>query len=113
MSTAVETPRDLAQIEAEIARTRASLNRKIEELERRLSPSHKIAEVKQRLDLRQLDPRPYPHWLAAGAVALGAVLAITGWRKYRRVEHLEADLDDVVIFEVCEDDTLLGDDTPA
>lgn len=103
MSTVEDTPREFAEIEADIARTRASLNRKIQELEKRLSPSERVAEVKRRLDPRRLDPRPYPEWMAVGAIALGACLAITGWRRSRVRVADDTDLEDVIVFEVCEE----------
>ena len=96
-------PREAEAIEADIARTRASLNRRLIELERRLSPSHRLAEARRsldprRLDLRRLDPRPYPEWIAAGSVAVGAVLALAGWRRSRRASDEDV-LADLVIFE--------------
>jgi hypothetical protein len=103
MSTTAEAPRDVAAIEADIARTRASLNRRLQELEHRLSPSERLAEVKARLDPRHLDPRPYPEWMAVAFVAIGAGLALAGWRRSRRAALDEADLDEVVLFDVCED----------
>ena len=106
--TTAEAPREFALIEADIARTRASLNRKLQELEQRLSPSQRMAEVKAKLDPRRFDPRPYPEWIAVGAVALGTVLALAGWRRSRGNGYAELrddDLDDLLVFEVCEDDT--------
>jgi hypothetical protein len=103
MSTTAEAPREFAAIEADIARTRASLNRKLQELESRLSPSERLARVKSRLDLRRLDPRPHPEWLAVAAVVAGSLLALAGWRRSRPAALDEADLEELVIFDVCED----------
>jgi MYXO-CTERM domain-containing protein len=102
MSTTAEAPRDVAAIEADIARTRASLNRRLQELEHRLSPSERLARVKSRLDVRRLDPRPHPEWMAVGLVALGAALALAGWRR-RKPALDEADLEELVLLDVCED----------
>ena len=99
MNTMEETPRELSEIEADIARTRASLNRKLIELEKRLSPSHQIAQVKARYNPRRLDPRPYPEWIAVAAVAVGTVLALRGWRQARAPLADETDLEDVIVFE--------------
>lgn len=109
MSPTLNPPREVTEIEGDIARTRASLNRRLQELEHRLSPGEKLAQVKSRLDVRRFDPRPHPEWIAAGAVALGSVLALAGWRRSRSAAIDEADLEDVVIFGACEpDDDLLA-----
>lgn len=103
MSTMAEAPRDVAAIEAEIARTRASLNRRLQELEHRLSPTERLAQVKSQLDIRRLDPRPHPEWIAVAAVVAGSLLALAGWRRSRQPTLDEADLDELVIFDVCEE----------
>lgn len=103
MNTTEEIPRDVEEIESDIARTRASLNRRMLELERRLSPS----DVTRRLRERQPDLRAHPEWIAVGAIVTGAAMALIGWRRSRRMALDEADLEDVVIFDVCED---LGDE---
>jgi MYXO-CTERM domain-containing protein len=104
MSTASETPRELHEIEADIARTRASLNRKIQQIEQRLSPSEQLARVKSSINPQRFDPRPYPEWIAVGAIALGSLLALAGWRRSRNGAASDDDLTDVVLFEVCDDD---------
>ena len=93
----LEDTRDPEAIQVEIARTRASLNRKLAELERRLSPSRRLAQAKRSLHPGRLDPRPYPEWIAVGAVVTGSLLALAGWRRSRRVA--EDELEDLVIFE--------------
>jgi hypothetical protein len=100
--TTAEATREFAEIEADIARTRASLNRKLQELEQRLSPTERLSQVKARLDPKRLDPRPYPEWIAVAAVVVGAAMAVTGWRRSRHVETDDADLDEVVIFNACD-----------
>ena len=63
-------------IEGEIAETRASLDRKIEELERRLDPRQVGVRLRH-----ALSPEPYLGWIAASAVAVGSVLAARGLRR--------------------------------
>ena len=67
------------EIQVQIAQRRAALDAKIHELERRLSPREQMARVRS-----QLRPEPYLGWLAAAAVAAGAVLAYRGLRRTRR-----------------------------
>ena len=64
------------QIETQIAETRASLDAKIHELERRLSPREQMARMRS-----QLSPEPYLGVIAAGVIAAGAALAYRGWRR--------------------------------
>lgn len=104
MSTASDTPRELHEIEADIARTRASLNRKIQEIEQRLSPSEQLARVKSSINPQRFDPRPHPEWIAVGAIALGTLLAFAGWRRSRNGRFDEDDLTDVVLFDARDDD---------
>jgi hypothetical protein len=80
----------LAAIESDIARTRASLDRKLSELERRLAPDHVKAELKQALK-RRLDPEPYFGWIATGLVAVGGWMAVRGARRHREVEFAVPD----------------------
>lgn len=67
------------QIEREIAQTRASLDRKLLELERRFSPREQLQRLR-----RRLDPEALAAWAAVGAVATGAYLAFTGLRRHPR-----------------------------
>ena len=108
MSTTSDTTREFERIELDIARTRASLNRRIQALEHRLSPSERLAQVKSSLDPRRFDPRPYPEWMAVGAIALGIVLAFAGWRRTREAAIDEADLEEVVIFDACDAEDLFA-----
>jgi hypothetical protein len=78
MTTARSYRNDPASLEAEIARTRASLGRKLQELERRFSPRARLAEVRARVD-----PTPYVGWAAVAAVAAGTWMAVSGVRRYR------------------------------
>ena len=64
--------------------------------------------MKSSLDPRRLDPRPYPEWIAVGAIALGTVLAFAGWRRTREAALDEGDLEEVVIFDACDDDDLFA-----
>ena len=76
MSGSTETRRSPEEIEMQIAHTRASLDAKIQELERRLSPREQMSRVRA-----QLNPEPYLGCIAATAVAAGAALAYRGWRR--------------------------------
>jgi hypothetical protein len=68
------------QIESQIQQTRASLNRKLGELERRLSPRGQVASLKR----EALAHAPQvAAWGAVAAVATGAAMAVSGWLKTR------------------------------
>lgn len=71
-------------IELRIASTRASLDDKLYELERRLSPKARLSDLQQRVR-----PEQYMGAAAAAAVALGACLAVAGWRRIRRQSNVE------------------------
>ena len=79
------TEPELAVIQSDIERTRASLDRKLSEIERRIAPDHVKAELKQALK-RRLDPDPYLGWIATGLVALGGWMALRGVRRNRDVD---------------------------
>ena len=81
MTNAIDPSTGLGSLQEDIAGTRASLNRKIDEIERRLSSAHIKAEVR-----RKLDPEPYTVWLALGAVALGALMAARNWPRARETD---------------------------
>jgi hypothetical protein len=85
MNTADILGRDPAAIEAEIHRTRHSLDRKIEELERRFSPRYRWNQLRA-----GFDGAPMASWGAVAAVATGAWLAISGLRRYRFTSDGEA-----------------------
>ena len=74
---------DPARIEGEIARTRASLRNKIEELQHRLSPRERVREVAHRMD-----PRPYAGVAALAAVGLGTGMVVKHYRHRRRANGL-------------------------
>ena len=76
MSGSTYTMRSPEEIQTQIAQTRASLDAKIHELERRFSPREQITRVRA-----QLNPEPYLGVIAASAVAAGAALAYRGWRR--------------------------------
>jgi hypothetical protein len=83
------TPTDLTErspeeLEMRIAETRASLDMKVQELERRLSPREQARRVRARLD-----PEPYLGVGAAAAVVTGAVMAAVGLRRRRQRETVE------------------------
>jgi hypothetical protein len=72
------TERSPEDLELRIAETRASLDMKVQELERRLSPREQVRRVRARLD-----PEPYLGVGAAAAVVTGAVMAAVGWKRSR------------------------------
>jgi len=80
------------EIERNIESTRASLKETLSELEHRLSPGHRVQEIRQRLDPQLMLP-----WAAVGAVATGALLAIRGLTRRRRPYF--DDVDEVVCLE--------------
>ena len=84
-----EAPR-LDAMESDIARKRASLDRKLNEIERRLAPDHVKAELKHALK-RRLDPEPYLGWIATGLVAVGGWMAVRGVRRHRDAEFPAGD----------------------
>lgn len=86
MTGATETMRSPEEIQMHIAHRRASLDAKIHELERRLSPREQMARVRSRLN-----PQPYLGWIAASAVAAGAAMAYRGLRGSHRGNGLAMD----------------------
>lgn len=89
MSERYDAPR-MDAIESDIARKRASLDRKLNEIERRLAPDHVKAELKDALK-RRLDPEPYLGWIATGLVAVGGWMAVRGARRHRDSEFPAGD----------------------
>ena len=67
------------ELEMRIAETRASLDVKVRELERRLSPREQARRVRARLN-----PEPFLGFGAAAAVVTGAVMATLGLKRRRR-----------------------------
>ena len=70
-------------IESRIASTRASLDEKLHELERRLSPKARLADLQDRVR-----PENYLGAAAVAAIAVGAGLAVAGWRRVRRESNV-------------------------
>lgn len=68
--------RSPAEIESRIEEKRADLERKLEQLEQRLSPREQFGRMKARIN-----PDRYIGWVALGAVAAGSYLAVKGWRR--------------------------------
>jgi uncharacterized protein DUF3618 len=82
------------EIERNIESTRASLKETLTELEHRLSPGHRMHEMRQRINPESMLP-----WAAVGAVATGAVLAIRGFRRHSSSYFDGDDMDDAVCFD--------------
>lgn len=86
MTTDLDTPApDLVALQADIAETRAALERKIEEIERRLDPRRLTAKVRGKLD-----PQRYLGWIALAAVAVGSIMAARGLRPSRESADVTA-----------------------
>ena len=94
MNGATETMRSPEEIQQQIARRRASLDAKIQELERRLSPREQMARVRA-----QLSPELYLGLIAATAVAAGAAMAYRGIRRSPRGNGFAA-MDDPATAEI-------------
>lgn len=73
---------EVASLERDIAHTRAALDRKVDEIERRLRPAEITETLKARVR-EKLDPEPYLGWIATSLVAIGGVMAVRGWRQRR------------------------------
>jgi hypothetical protein len=88
MSSQAILERSPEQIEADIVARRASLDRKLHDLETRLSPKARFNELRARVH-----PQEYLGLAAVAAVATGTALAVRGFRRTRREEP--ASLDDL------------------
>ena len=69
----------MTALEMDIAETRQSLDRKLDEIGRRLQPSEMKSELKEAVKQR-LDPNPYLGYIAGGLVAVGTAMAVKGLR---------------------------------
>ncbi|HEX5474153.1 MAG TPA: DUF3618 domain-containing protein [Vicinamibacterales bacterium] len=82
-------PQEPAEIQAHIEHTRASLDRKLNELQHRLNPRVQFDRIKE-----EIRERPVAGWAAVGAVAAGTWMAISGLRHRRRTAtNAVADVD--------------------
>ena len=97
------------EIESRIAHTRKSLDRKLEKLGDRLDPNVRLAEVKDevvarvdrvRNEVSARAPQIYA-WGAVGAVAVGAAMAATGWRRLHRRDdmYICGSIDEMLVTE--------------
>ena len=94
IGSTTETMRKPDEIERDIARRRALLDAKIHELERRLSPREQMTRMRS-----QLNPEPYLGVIAATAVAAGAALAYTGWRRSHHANGNGLDVEECVAMD--------------
>lgn len=89
---------DPTRIERDIAHTRASLHRKIDELQHRLNPRERVRAETERVKsavrvetervksaVRNVDPGPYAGAAALAAIGVGTAMAVRGLR--RRTSH--------------------------
>jgi len=79
-------------LEMDIAETRQSLDRKLDEIGRRLQPSEMKSELKEAVKQR-LDPNPYLGYIAGGLVAVGTAMAVNGLRRRRQTSFPSDDAD--------------------
>lgn len=102
-SETLERERSPKQIEAEIAATRESLDRKLHEIEKRLDPRRQWHELRGTVQER-LTSTPLAAWGAVAAVAAGSWMAVSGLRRYRMEPDGDALEPDLVVTEmtVCE-----------
>jgi hypothetical protein len=77
-------------LEMDIAETRQSLDRKLDEIGRRLQPSEMKSELKEAVKQR-LDPGPYLGYIAGGLVAVGMAMAVSGLRRRRHASFPAGD----------------------
>jgi hypothetical protein len=82
MSSQATFERTPAEIEASINVTRASLDRKLERLESKLSPRARLNDLKSRVH-----PQDYLGLAAVAAIATGAAMAVRGLRRARREDE--------------------------
>lgn len=84
------------EIESRIAHTRKSLDHKLERLGERLDPGTRLAEVKEEVaatvdrvkgQVSSRAPQIYA-WSAVGAVAAGAAMAASGWRRLHQNDDM-------------------------
>jgi hypothetical protein len=73
----------LSELEIEIAETRQSLDRKLDEIGRRLQPGELKSELADAVKER-LDPHRYLGYIAGGLVAVGTFMAMRGLKSGRR-----------------------------
>jgi hypothetical protein len=73
----------MSELEIEIAERRQSLDRKLDEIGRRLHPRELTSELTGAVKER-LDPEPYLPYIAGGLVAMGTFMAVRGFTRGRR-----------------------------
>lgn len=88
---------DPAVIEREIAHTRASLHRKLDELQHRLSPRERVRAQAERVKsaVRNVDPTPYTGAAALAAVGVGSAMAVRGLRRRNHRDAIAPDAPDL------------------
>jgi hypothetical protein len=87
-----------ARIERDIAHTRASLHRKIDEIQHRLNPREQVRAQAERVRsaVRSVDPTPYAGAAALAAVGVGAAMAVTGLRRCHHASAITPDASDFI-----------------
>ncbi len=87
---------DPTRIERDIAYTRASLHRKIDELQHRLNPRERMRAETDRVKsaVRNVDPRPYAGAAALAAIGVGTAMAVRGLRRRNHQDAITPDASD-------------------
>lgn len=88
---------DPDRLEREIAHTRASLHRKLDELQHRLNPRERVRAEAERVKsaVRNVDPVPYTGAAALAAVGIGTAMAVRGLRRRNNHDVITPDAADL------------------
>ena len=87
-----------ARIEREIVQTRASLQRKLDEIQHRLSPREQVRASAERVKsaVQSIDPAPYAGVAALAAVGVGAAMALKGLRHRSASDRITPTAEDMM-----------------
>lgn len=88
---------DPARIERDISHTRASLHRKLDELQHRLNPRERVRAQAERVKavVQNADPTPYTGAAALAAVGIGTAMAVRGLRRRNHDDVITPDAADL------------------
>lgn len=88
-TTAWPETRSPEEMQRDIRARRLALDEKVQEIERRLSPTARLHDLRSDLKTRvnSVDRDAATAWAAAAAVALGAWMAVAGWPRGRAIAH--------------------------
>jgi hypothetical protein len=86
-----ETNTSMTALEMDIAETRQSLDRKLDEIGRRLQPGEVTSELKETVKRRS---EPYLGYIAGGLIAAGTLMAVSGFRRNHSTEFPSREYDE-------------------